>query len=183
MGKEWFLFLYFYRMENEILFSEKQKFNQWWLWVILLAINGVTFLGVYNQLITGQPFGDKPMSNTGLLFTAALILVITILVLNMRLDTLIKKDGIYVKFFPFHWSFKKFSWEQISLCYIRKYSAITEYGGWGIRLGLFGKGKAWNVSGDKGLQLEFTNKKKLLIGTNQPEALAATLEKIGQLKQ
>ena len=170
-------------MENEILFSEKQKFNQWWLWLILLAINGVTILGVYNQLITGQPFGDKPMSNTGLLITAASIFVISILVLNMRLDTLIKKDGIYVKFFPFHWSFKKFPWEQISLSYIRKYSAITEYGGWGIRIGLFGKGKAWNVSGDKGLQLEFTNKKKLLIGTNQPEAVAATLGKIGQLKE
>ena len=55
-------------------------------------------MGVYNQLITGHPFGDKPISNTGLLFTAALILVITILVLNMPLDSLIKKDGIYVKF-------------------------------------------------------------------------------------
>ena len=170
-------------MEEEILFSERQKFNQWWLWIILLAINGITIWGVYKQLIAGQTFGDKPMSNIGLLFTAAPLLIITILILNMRLDTLIKKDGIYVRFFPFHLSFKKFPWEKISLSYIRKYSAIADYGGWGIRLGMFGKGKAWNVSGDKGLQLEFINKKKLLIGTNQPEALAATLEKIGQLKQ
>ncbi len=119
------------------------------------------------------------MSNIGLLFTATPLLVITILILNMRLDTLIKKNGIYVRFFSFHWYFKKFPWKKIALSYIRKYSAIADYGGWGIRLGLFGKGKAWNVSGDKGLQLEFTNGKKLLIGTNQPEALAATLEKSG----
>ena len=108
MEKEWFHFLYFYGMENEILFSEKQKFNQWWLWVILLAINGVTFLGVYNQLITGQAFGDKPMSNTGLLFTAALMLVITILVLNMRLDTLIKKMESMLSFSLFTGHSKSF---------------------------------------------------------------------------
>ena len=66
---------------------------------------------------------------------------------------------------------------------VRQYSPLLEYGGLGMRIGLFGKGKAWNISGDKGLQLEFNNQKKLLIGTNQPEELAATLEKIGQLRQ
>ena len=71
----------------------------------------------------------------------------------------------------------------IATSYVRQYSPLLEYGGWGMRIGLFGKGKAWNISGDKGLQLEFTNQKKLLIGTNQPEELAATLEKIGQLRQ
>jgi hypothetical protein len=67
--------------------------------------------------------------------------------------------------------------------YVRQYSAITEYGGWGLRLGLFGKGQAYNVSGDKGIQLEFTNNKKLLIGTNKAEELTAVLKKIGQIKE
>ncbi|MBX2959059.1 MAG: hypothetical protein KF732_03800 [Flavobacteriales bacterium] len=65
--------------------------------------------------------------------------------------------------------------------YVRQYSPLTEYGGWGIRLGLFGKGTAYNVSGNKGLQLEFTNNKKLLIGTNKPNELTETLTKIGKL--
>jgi hypothetical protein len=170
-------------LENEILFSEKQKFKQWWLWAILLIVNGILLVGIFKQLITGQPFGDKPMSNLGLLLTAIPLLLITLLILNIRLDTLIKKDGIYVRFFPFHWSFKKFSWDMIATSYVRQYSPLLEYGGWGMRIGLFGKGKAWNISGDKGLQLEFTNQKKLLIGTNQSEELAATLEKIGHLSQ
>jgi hypothetical protein len=42
---------------------------------------------------------------------------------------------------------------------------------------------AYNISGDKGLQLEFTDNKKLLIGTNKPEELNEVLSKIGQLKQ
>jgi hypothetical protein len=170
-------------MKKLILFSEKQKFKQWWLWAILLIVNGIILIGIFKQLITNQPFGDKPMSNLGLLLTAIPLLLITLLILNIRLDTLIKEDGIYVRFFPFHWSFKKISWDMISSSYVRKYSPLLEYGGWGMRLGIFGKGNAWNISGDKGLQLVFSNQKKLLIGTNQPEKLAAILEKIGHLSQ
>ncbi len=170
-------------MDNEILFSERQKFKQWWLWLILLGINCLFLFGVYKQIIIGQQFGDKPMSNSGLLISTALTLLLTVLFLNFRLDTIIKKDGIYVRFFPFHIKFKHYTWDNMTRSFVRQYAALTEYGGWGLRLGLFGKGTAFNVSGNKGLQLEFTNHKKLLIGTNKPEQLTKTLIKIGQLKQ
>ena len=170
-------------MDNEILFTERQRFKQLWLWLILLGINGLFLFGVFKQVINGQQFGDKPMSNTGLLIATGLTLLLTILFINFRLDTIIKKDGIYVRFFPLHLKFKHYSWDSLTKSFVRQYSAITEYGGWGLRLGLFGKGKAYNVSGDKGLQLEFANNKKLLIGTNKPDQLTETLNKIGQLKQ
>lgn len=170
-------------METEILFSEKQKFRQWWVWFILLSINGLLLYGVFEQIIKEQQFGDNPMSNTGLLVTSSFALLFTILFLNLRLDTNIKDDGIYVRFFPFHLKFRHYSWDMLTKSYIRKYSPLAEYGGWGIRIGLFGKGKAFNVSGNKGLQLKFTNRKKLLIGTNKPEELSKVLKRIGQLKQ
>jgi hypothetical protein len=123
------------------------------------------------------------MSNVALIIATALTILLTLLFINFRLDTIIKKDGIYVRFFPFHKKFKHYAWDTLTKSFVRQYSAITEYGGWGLRLGLFGKGTAFNVSGDKGLQLEFTNNKKLLIGTNKPYELTETLSKIGQLKQ
>lgn len=169
-------------MNKEVLFIERQKFKQWWLWLILSGINGLFIFGVYKQVLGGQQFGDKPMSNEGLLFAAGLTILLTILFLNFRLETQIKKDGIYVRFFPFHLSFKHFTWDKIAKSFVRKYRPISEYGGWGLRLGFFGKGKAYNVSGDNGLQLEFTDHTKLLIGTNKPDELTATLEKIGQLR-
>lgn len=169
-------------MENEILFSERQRFKQWWLWLILLGINGLFLFGVFKQVIGGQQFGDKPMSDAGLLIATGLTIALTILFVNFRLDTTIKKEGIYVRFFPFHLKFKHFSWDTLTKSFVRQYSPLTEYGGWGLRLGLFGNGTAYNVSGDKGLQLEFTNNKKLLIGTNKPDELTETLNKIGQLK-
>jgi hypothetical protein len=63
---------------------------------------------------------------------------------------------------------------------IRKYRPVLEYGGWGYRI--FGNKRAFNISGDMGLQLEFTDKSKLLIGTSQPEALAEALKKAGKYK-
>jgi len=123
------------------------------------------------------------MSNLGLLLTEALILTLTILFINFRLETQIKKDGIYVRFFPFHFSFKYYCWDKISKSFVRQYNPISEYGGWGLRLERLGSGKAFNVSGDKGLQLEFIDKKKLLIGTHKAEELTKTLNKIGQFKR
>jgi hypothetical protein len=127
--------------------------------------------GVFTQVINGHTFGEKPASNSQLLIGAALSLLISIFVLSFRLDTQIKTDGIYVRLFPLQLTYRFFSWKSLLKCYVRKYNAIAEYGGWGLRLGLFGKGRAYNISGNEGLQLEFTNGKKLLIGTQKPEEL------------
>lgn len=169
-------------MNNEVLFSEQQRFRQWWFWLILLGINALFLLGTYKQVIGGQQFGDKPMSNEGLIFATGLIVLFTVLFVFARLETQVKKDGIYVRFFPFHISFKYYSWDKISKSFVRKYRPLSEYGGWGLRLGFFGKGVAYNVSGDMGLQLQFTDQKKLLIGTDKPEELIEVLNKINQLK-
>jgi hypothetical protein len=172
-----------YFMNNEILFTESQRFKQWWLWLILLGINGFFIYGLYEQVVAGQQFGNKPMSDTELFITCGLFFLFTILFFNFRLDTEIRSNGIYVRFFPIHFTYKYYPWSKISKLYIRQYSPIIEFGGWGIRLELFGKGKAYNISGDRGLQLIFTDNKKLLIGTNKPDELAQTLDKLGQHKK
>lgn len=103
--------------------------------------------------------------------------------MSYRLETIIKKNRIFVRFFPFHIKFKYYAWDTLTKSYVREYSALIEYGGWGLRYGIFGNGTAFNISGNKGLQLEFLNNKKLLIGINKPEELTSVLTKIEQLKQ
>jgi len=171
------------KMNQEVLFSERQKFKHWWLFLILLSVNALFIVGFYKQVILGQQFGDKPMSDAVLLTMIGLLSLLTILIFSARLETVIKSDGIYVRFFPFHLTFKHYKWDRLTKSFVRKYSPLTEYGGWGLRFGLFGQGNAFNVSGNEGLQLEFNDRKKLLIGTNKPAELTETLNKIGQLKQ
>jgi len=164
-----------------ILFNEQQRFKQWWLWLILLAINATLLFGLYKQLFTQEQFGANPMDDSTLLIVSAFTFAISILFFCFRLDTRIDEEGVYVRFFPFHLSFKHYSWANISNAAVRQYNPIREYGGWGLRFGLFGK--AYNVSGDYGLQLIFPDRQKLLIGTGKPEKLKKALENISPLKR
>jgi hypothetical protein len=169
-------------MNKDILFAESQRFKQWWLWSIVVGINVLFLYGVYVQIIAAQPFGNNPMTNTQLLIATIVTILLTFLFFSCRLDTIIRKDGIYVRFFPFHLKFRYYNWQVLKKFCVRHYSPIPEYGGWGLRLGLFGKGVAYSVSGDMGLQLEFTNNKNLLIGTNKPAELSEVINKINELK-
>ena len=170
-------------MPEKILFTETQKFTQWWLWLILLGINAMFGYGMYKQLYLREIFGDNPMSNSGLIVVSLLMFLFSFFFYIMRLETFVKNDGIFVRFFPIQITFKKYNWETLTKCYVRKYSPISEYGGWGFRYGIFGSGKALNVSGNLGLQLEISNKSKLLIGTNKPEELNKVLKEINQIRQ
>ncbi len=158
---------------SELYFSEIQRFRKWWLWVMMLGINSIFIYGIIQQIFIGQPFGDNPMSDTGLCLSAFFMLILSLLLFNMRMETQIKSDGIYMRFFPFHFKYKFYPWSDIDKAYVRQYNPIKEYGGWGLRIGAF------NVSGDKGMQLEFKNSKKLLIGTNQEIKLKEVLSSLG----
>ena len=170
-------------MNPEILFSETQRFKQWWLWLIMLGVDGLIFFGLFQQVTLGKPFGDHPATNTELIVIAVFMLLITGSFYMLKLETEIRKDGIYVRFFPFHFSNRFYPLENISKSFVRQYNPILEYGGWGVRFGFAGKGKAFNVSGNQGLQLEFTDQKKLLIGTNKPEELENLLMQIRHLNK
>ena len=162
-------------------FREEQQFRQPLLWVLLLiATVGVTALfahGMYTQLYLEQPWGDRPMSDTALVITSAISILATggfsLLFYKLKLITEINTDGIHVQFFPL--VNKIISFDSIKSCSARTYMPIREYGGWGIR---FGKnGKAYNVSGNRGVQLELTSGKTLLIGSQQSDTLAAAINK------
>ncbi|PKL85720.1 MAG: hypothetical protein CVV22_06050 [Ignavibacteriae bacterium HGW-Ignavibacteriae-1] len=168
-------------MEPQILFSENQKFTQWWIWGIMLLINSIWIVAIFVQLIGGTPFGNNPMSDVGIIITAILTILLTVFLRSIRLDTQIREDGIYVKFFPLYLNFKKYFWYEISKCYLREYQPIKEYGGWGLRG--FIKNRALNVSGNQGLQLIFTDNKKLLIGTNKPDEMKLALMNLGKLTE
>lgn len=86
-----------------------------------------------------------------------------------KLITEVCNDGVYIQFFPFHWTFRKIAFREIIRYDTRIYNPILEYGGWGIRKGY--RGMAYTVSGNKGLQLELFNNRRLLIGSKRPEEL------------
>ncbi len=51
---------------------------------------------------------------------------------------------------------------------------LREYGGWGVKYGR--AGKAYNVSGNRSVQLKLSSGKGLLIGSQRPEELAQAIQ-------
>jgi hypothetical protein len=160
-------------------FHEEQQFRQPWVWLPLLIITlglGWMFVyGLYLQLYLGQPWGDRPMSDSGLVITATLSLALmggTVwLFYVLKLITRVDAEGVHVRFFPL--TRKRIPFDNITSCQARTYRPVREYGGWGIRFSR--KGMAYNVHGNAGVQLTFKQGKPLLIGSQKPDQLAAAI--------
>lgn len=161
-------------------FSETQKFRQWWLWFILAVIKVAMGFFIVTQVLVGKPFGSNAVDNIALLAGFLFMMILSFLFFIMKLETRISDSGIAVRFYPFQLKFRNYKWEDLEEAYLREYSPISEYGGWGMRYSLVGKGRALNVSGRMGLQLVFKNGRKLLIGTSKPEDLMQILSVMGR---
>ncbi|MEO1052154.1 MAG: hypothetical protein AAFX87_16095 [Bacteroidota bacterium] len=165
-------------------FYEKQKFSQWWLWLIVIATTlsvVITFsYGFYQQLLMGEPWGTEPISDSGLIAIGlgciGTVILFDWFFITSALEIKIEKRSLSYKYWPFVHRWKTIYKEGIIKMSLKKNSAIKEYGGYGYRIG-FGKGKALIVKGDKGLQLELGSGKVILLGTQRPDALRGALSK------
>jgi len=157
------------------IFKEEQRFTQTWL-IILLAISVIVPIAIIVKEFLEV---DSKMSINKLILTIIGILVSVLFIFFFKLTTRIDEKGIFYQFFPFHLSLKKIEWSEIAFAKVRTYDPISEYGGWGIKGGLFWnkeKGNCVNISGDVGLQLQLKNGKKLLIGTQKEAEIKRVLE-------
>jgi len=155
-----------------MLYKEVQRFTQWWLWLILLSIATIPLVGIYQQIILDQPFGDHPMSDGGLVTFAILTLLLLLFFAFIRLTTTITAKEIQINFSPF--VNKSIKWEAIEKVEVLDYGFV---GGWGIRL-FTSYGTVYNIRGRMGLAITLKNGKKILVGTQQPQALSNAVHKI-----
>ncbi len=162
-----------------LYFKEEQRFDQWWVRGVLIFTNLTIIImftnALYTQLILGEPWGDKPMSDMKLiglsLVSTAILAGVNWLIFSSKLETKIDKQYIRYRYFPIIPKWKKLSRDDLLKAWVRKYSPIFEYRGWGYRVSLGGKNKALNTRGNMGLQLVLKNNKRLLLGTQKPEEL------------
>ena len=146
----------------KILFEEKQKFNQWWLWVILLVF----------PLLSIMPFNGDGINYNYVLIGIAIPLMFYF----FELRTFVTKEGLHYQFFPFHFKKHLIKLDEIEKIEALQYSPLGDYGGWGIRYGF--KGKAYNVSGNKGVKVHLTNERNILFGSQKHNELARALREI-----
>ena len=149
-------------------YTEIQKFNQWWLWILLLAVLGLPVYGMFQQIILGKPFGSKPMSDLGLVLFFVGTLLLIGLFWYLQLRTEIDETGIRFRLRPI--SSEVFTWDQIEHVEIITYGFV----GYGLRFSSK-YGTVYNTSGNRGLSIRLKSGGRFVIGTQKPEGLEKTL--------
>ena len=156
---------------TKTFFHETQRFNKWWVWGLLVLIAASFAVSLYKNWNGWQTLGTARF-----IVPFIVIILVNALILLSKLETMIKQDGIYVKFFPFHLSFKRYEWQKQKEVYVRKYHPLSEYGGWGVRWGI--AGKTFNISGKWGIQLVSKEGQRLLVGTQKAEDVRKVLDDV-----
>lgn len=156
-------------------FTEVQRFRQWWLLIIMLIPALIFSWGIVQQIFLHKPFGDKPMSDEGLISSLLIFIVFFIWFFAfLRLETAVDETGIQYDFKGFPLKKQLLKWEDIESARAVKYRPLLDYGGWGIRWGFHGK--AYNVSGNMGIQIRTRAGANILIGTQDPEAFYSVVK-------
>ena len=151
---------------------EVQQFRQPWLWVLLIIVEAGCLAALIPLIMRAQSSGEMPVGLVIVLITMlttgpALLLLFLLLKMETRVDD----EGITISFQPF--SKRQISLQDIEQCEARQYRPIREYGGWGLRWGW--NGWAYNVRGNLGVQLVLTGNRRVMIGSQRAEELAATI--------
>ncbi len=125
-------------------------------------------------VVQGRPMGSNPPP---VWLVVALWLLIGMglpaLFGQMRLFIEVTPDAVLVRYRPF--SRRSIPIADIQKVEARTYEALREYGGWGIR-GWSKEKMAYNVSGNKGVELTLRDGRSLMLGSQRADELAAAVE-------
>jgi len=173
---------------ERLIFREEQSFRQsfvpWILLPVWLLTFGVFAFGLYQQLYIGKPYGDNPMSDTGLIWSGiasvAIVTAVTLLIFSGHLVTEIWSDGIRYKFPPLITRVKHISLAEIASADVSKYNPIGEFGGWGWRKRFISRKTAYNISGNIGLRIILKDGRQVMFGTKKQEEMKRAVDKMLQ---
>jgi hypothetical protein len=160
---------------KDVLFSENQRFRLLWV-KILIGIAGIGAISpVLFQLISGHfrdiPFPTLVNSLVPVVLIAAIVFFFTLLELRIR----VVPSAILYKFHPIQRKWHQIDADAIISCEQVTYRPLRDYHGWGIRYSAE-KGSAYTVSGNKGIRIEKKNGQKIMLGSQQSEALCKAVK-------
>jgi hypothetical protein len=154
-------------------FREVQRATQWWLRLLVLGLAALAWWAFVQQVVLGKPFGNHPVSD-GLVWALWIAFAFggPLLLFVWRMIVEVHPGELVVRYIPIYR-------RRIPLAEIEAHEAVTyrpllEWGGWGLRW-FPGRGWVYSVSGNRGVQLELTGGRRLLIGSARPEELDRAL--------
>ncbi len=160
---------------ESVVYAEEQRFRQIWILILVGFIAMLAWYSFLLQIVLGEPFGTNPAPD--ILVLALLVLfgiLFPVWFLVMRLEVQVTRTDLRFRLFPLHLQWREFPLATMVKAEAVTYRPIREYGGWGIRIGR--KGKAYNISGNRGVQVTLEGGRSFLLGSLQPEKLALAIQ-------
>jgi|SRR5579871_1042093 len=154
-----------------VLFREVQRFTQAWLWIVILLSLSGAFVAIY-EAQNSRAIRNAPGAGPAITILSVISAAVVGWISQAKLITEVRSDALSVRFFLL-WPERLIPWNEIQSAEPVTYNPLLEYGGWGVRFGR--NGRAYNVKGSRGVQLVLTNGKRILVGSEQPEALARSI--------
>lgn len=157
---------------SDVLFRERQALPLGYARLTLAMPPAALLVVTCRQLIWHLPWGNPPVTNTDLIFLTSLTVVLYARLITVRLVTELRPDRLSV-------AMKGFCRRsRVALAEIRSavpvdYDPVHEYHGWGVRNGP--RGQAYIASGNRAVQLELVDGRKLLVGSQRPHELASRI--------
>lgn len=167
------------RTIDKLIFKEEQYFSNFWFWVFIIVVFTAfltpTTVALYSQLVLDTQYGENPKSTETLLIISGILLVVYMIAIvmfrQMKLVVHVRQGGVFYRYPPFILKERYFLKSEIERFEIRKYNPIREHSG-------AKSGRVLSVKGRVGLQLYLKDGKKVLFGTQRPEAMRKAMRKL-----
>ena len=157
---------------GKILFRETQQFRQLWILAVLFCSTMIPL-----ALVAILAPKDKSISTTEMVVVIAVLsgtfIISVVFFYITKLETMVTDDGIFYRWWPFVKKYRMLPWKDIATVAVKKYPYL-QYGYHITR----DFGKVNTVNGNRGIQFELIDGKKVYIGTQKLTALQYTLKQI-----
>jgi hypothetical protein len=171
---------------TRIQYAEQQSFRQvLWIWLILIPVAFLSCLGIlygfYQQIILGEPWGNEPISDSGLIIALLVVIFTQVLLIwvisSMRLSIEITGNEFRYAFFVFFTKWHAITRQQIAGYSLEKYT-FWNGRGLGYRKDLFRKTIRMIIQPDYILTLKTTDGKTIMMSTKNKEEIERAMQKL-----
>lgn len=143
-------------MSTKVYFKETQTFSKLLPATILIILSLAWIFALIWQIYLGKPIGPYPVNNMGLIIIGAILLSPLVMMMFLRMETQIRRDGIFYKLKPL-----EFSWHKISLTEIESFELISN-----------------KTKNKTQIKLKLKLNKSISINTKQGEKFVSALNKV-----
>ena len=153
------------------VYHEEQLFG-WWVYALMASIVAIVCVACVPRTIPDG--GHGPSVPVVLLAILTMPTALTVGLLRMTTEVTASRVEVWFGWVP---TYRRcLDAGSIRRVEVVTYRPLTDCGGWGIRNGRDGE-RVLNARGDRGVRLHLLDGSRLLIGSQTPEMLAASIER------